>query len=225
MARSLNGTSQYMEALITSIGLPCSFAAWIYPFTSAPLNDMSIFFLGIPGDNTQWHRLLIEGDTVGDRGKLRCATRKVTIVNAQSTNTVVANTWQHVCGIINSSSLRTVYLNGTLDKGVNTETRTPGTPTTANFGNRGSVADNWYNGLITKAAFWNTALTDTEVDALAAGASPLQVHRESLRSFWPFDGQDPEIDIIEGVNLTLYNSPPVAGDHTGLWGNHIVAPG
>lgn len=226
MARSFDGASQYIQQPFTGVTLPLTVAAWIYPFTSAPSDDMSIFFLGIPGDNTQWRRMLIEGNTGEPAdGKLRWACRHGTTAKAISTNDVVANQWQHACGMEISTSSRAIYLNGTSDKGVNTQSRSPAAPTHLNMGHRGSIADDWYWGLIAHVAYWDVQLSDGEVDALAAGASPLRVRRDSLKHYWPLNGQNPEKDVVGGVDLTLYNAPPIVEEATGLWGNHIVAPG
>ena len=40
-------------------------------------------------------------------------------------------------------------------------------------------------GRIAEAAIWNVALTDSEVQALASGVSPLRVRPESLQAYWP----------------------------------------
>jgi len=224
MARSFNGSTQYLEASISQITLPASIALWIYPFSSAPLLDNSIVFAGQFGDDTAWMRLLIEGNTVGDRGKLRFVTRNGTTARAQTANTVTANVWQHACGVGAATNDRRIYLNGTNDKGTNSETRATPTTNILNLGHRGSIQQDWYNGYMAHVCLWNVALTDGEVDALAAGVHPQRIRPDDIVFYWPLNGQSPELDVRGNANLTAYGSPPVIEEQAPMWGNHIVAP-
>jgi hypothetical protein len=59
-------------------------------------------------------------------------------------------------------------------------------------------------GLIAHPAIWNVALTDEEVAALGAGASPLTIRPWALVFYAPYLGRDSsEIDIVGGRILTV----------------------
>ncbi len=151
------------------------------------------------------------------------------VVNAASSNGVAsgstaltAGTWCHHAGTYDGSNVR-VYLNGVEDgstsKTGNMSSNTA--PVRIGAGSGGSGTEQPFDGDIGHCAIWDTPLTAGEVASLAAGVSPLKIHRENLLFYAPLNGQDPEYDVVGGLDLTVNGSikseePPIP--------NSIVAP-
>ena len=66
---------------------------------------------------------------------------------------------------------------------------------------------------VAECALWNVALTAAEIDALAAGFSPLFIRPGSLVGYWPLGGAYSDyIDPI-GSNTLSATGDPAAADH------------
>lgn len=86
-----------------------------------------------------------------------------------------------------SAISREAILNGDLaNKGTNTTSTTPASIDRLSFGRKDdSAATNQFEGVVYYSALWNTALSDSAITTLSAGAWPSDVSRSSLRCFWP----------------------------------------
>jgi len=141
---------------------------------------------------------------------------------ATGSTTLTAGTWFHLAGTYDGSDVR-VYLNGGEDgsasKTGNMVSNTA--PVRIGAGSGGSGTEQPFDGDIGHCAIWDAGLTAGEVQSLAAGISPLKIHRENLLSYSPLNGQDPEYDVVGGLDLSVNGStkseePPVP--------HSIVAP-
>lgn len=108
---------------------------------------------------------------------------------AATSTGITLNTWGHACVVEASSTSRAAYVNG---GGKATDTTASGTisPTITR------VCCDYYEGAdqnfqdidLADLAIWNVALTDAEVAALAAGASPLSIRPSNLVAYYPLYG-------------------------------------
>lgn len=106
---------------------------------------------------------------------------------AQSTATIVANSWLAFGGTWSGVTSRAAYVNGG-DKG------TDATSTTVNMGIqnrfgiggrfRSSISGYWH-GKLARMAFWSVALSDAEHLSLAGGADPTTIQSGNLLAYYP----------------------------------------
>jgi hypothetical protein len=142
-----------------------TFCAWIYP--QATGSERGIMGVGDSGG----------GNGAGLNLAILSNTRIVFWYSGgtmnESTATVSANTWYHVCGVKESFSSLKLYINGSLDAGGSGSSGAVTSSTIAAVngkfvvGNQGQ-ADNarGFNGKIDEAAVWTTALTAAQVLAI-----------------------------------------------------------
>lgn len=124
--------------------------------------------------------------------------------NATSTASITAGAWYHCAAVFTSATSRAVYLNGG-NKGTNATNLTPSGLNVTALGNDGTTT---CNGKVALPAIWNSAHSDGEIAALAAGLHPrlLQTQRANLVFAPPLDGSSPEKDLISGLSLTVTNA-------------------
>lgn len=95
-----------------------------------------------------------------------------------------------------------------------------------NYYNSGSVIYPITAGRISDVAVWSvsTRFTDTEVAALAAGASPLAIRPASLRHYWRLNGiaGANEVSVIAGSVMTSVGTVNTAESHIASIGSVIV---
>ena len=143
-------------------------------------------------------------------------------VTTTGTTTLVVGTWYHVAGVYDGSELR-VYLNG-IEEGSTANTGnmlSTSAPVRIGAGSGGAGTENPFDGDIGHCAIWDVGLSASEVASLAAGINPLKIRSENRLFYAPINGQDPELDVVGGLSLTVNGStaveePPIP--------NSIVAP-
>lgn len=68
-------------------------------------------------------------------------------------------------------------------------------------------SSNYFTGQLAHCTVWAAALTDAEVEVLAAGLLPTRVRSASLTAYWSLSGKDsPETDIVGRNDLTVTNA-------------------
>ncbi len=100
--------------------------------------------------------------------------------------------WNHVVLEFNSSTFRSVRLNGGSAVSDTTSLAFPtGLDTFSIFGRRDSSTDaddDSIDGRIAEVAIWNANMAFFEIEALARGTSPLRIRRSALQGYWPLFG-------------------------------------
>jgi hypothetical protein len=146
-----------------------------------------------------------------------------------TSNTVTAGAWQHGAFIFTNSTSRTAVLNGVwASRGTSTADRTPTTAfTTLVVGADTQISanspNNDWDGKIAHVAIWSIALTQSEVESLAAGANPATVQPANLIWYVPATvSGDPGNETIGGLDLTLVNQAAYDSDNPTL--TSTVAP-
>jgi hypothetical protein len=89
---------------------------------------------------------------------------------ATSSTALSANTWYHVCGVMESTASTKIYINGALDVTSTSSTATVAIAAINNkfvVGNEGQAASNRaFTGKIDEAAVWSVALTATQINEI-----------------------------------------------------------
>lgn len=223
MSRSFaSASSQYLRyAGAVLSGPPFTVSAWVYPanYTAA----RTIFWLGVDATGNQAHVMMVSVNT----GTITVRSRNTTSRNAVTSTSVTLNAWNHACGVWAATNDRRAFLNGG-GKGTDTSSVTDATWTGTEIGRLGgSGAAAYMDGRIAEVSVWNADLSDAEVAALGAGASPLQIRRGSLVAYWPLFGlASPEPEYVgsgKGMTVTgatLADHAPVRSSFAipGPWG-------
>ena len=209
MAYELNGTSQYFNTASTPVTVaPLTLAAWFYPN-----NVTTNFALMSVTDNVEAGSnrfgITVLGAVAGDPIQAFAQTSSAT-GTTNSTSAFLANTWQHACGVFESTTSRSIYLNGG-NSATNTTLVTP-TADRIRIGARFSSgsAGIYFLGRIAEVGIWNVALTAAEIESLADGMTCDKVRPQSLVFYAPLvrDLQD----VKGGLTITNNNAATVA-DH------------
>ena len=204
-----DAASEYLErdsAVIS--GVPFSMACWFYA-DEGTLNKEAMSVSNKDVSN-HYHRLRIHSaENVRARSQQGGNDHQ-----AISTTTFTLNTWNHACGVWTSRNNRAAFLNGG-GKGTDTGDAVPANLDRTSIGRIGdSTPGEHMSGRIAEAAIWNVALTDSEVQALASGVSPLRVRVASLQAYWPLfaiTGDAP--DYSGGANTLTDNNTVGIADH------------
>lgn len=216
-----SASSQYLEyagAIVNDY--PYTLSCWFYP-TDLTANRA---LLGVY-DNTVLNKFFYMG--VNSTSKVFHAAQNTVLRSSPTTTTCSLNTWNHACAVGASATSRSVYLNGG-GKATNTNNVALAIGNRTAIGRRSlSTPDQYMDGRIGEVAVWSAALSDAEVAALGAGASPLQVRRGSLVAYWPLFGlASPEPEYVgsgKGMTVTgatLADHAPVRSPFAlpGPWG-------
>lgn len=129
-----------------------------------------------------------------------------------ATSTISADTWYHGCFKADSSSSRSIYLDGG-SKATNTDDKTPAgmDVTDVGFLDPGTPGE-FFDGELAYATIWDVALTDTEILSLARGTFPFRVRPLSIKAFWPLHGINTTHRDLSNNNYNLTETgSPVRG--------------
>ena len=210
MARSFNGSNQYLARLSTppvAAGYPFTMACW---FKTATTATQCLMGLGDAYDVHDHRHTLYTG---GAGATLKFQTvDSGTLGQAETAATVSSGVWSHACGVLGWSNWRAVYLNGG-SQDIDTTSVNP--VVTDYFGiaalvsRAGPTVQYYLNGQVAEAAVWDVALTPAEIAVLAAGYPPPFVRPQSLKSYYPLIRSS--ADVFGNINyaVTEYNSPTV----------------
>ncbi len=211
MARSFSGSTQYLsKSVAIATVMPISMGSWFNPTTSTGWAVMGIG--SATASKTSLYQIWYQnnGQMVAEIiGAVDDAT-------AQPAVTLVNGTWYYICAVFASATSRTMYVNNTAVSSV-----VSCTPTAADL-NRTAIAACFYNGAIQTPsanaqmafpAFWNVALSATDVASLVAGASPRIVRPQGLIGYARLTGgSSPEPDAVSSTGWTLTGAPTVAAN-------------
>jgi hypothetical protein len=124
-----------------------------------------------------------------------------------------ANVWHHICIVYEAvaGSIPTIYVDG-IQQSVNALSTTAGSPTNNAdayvIGGRGNDNLRTWDGRLAEFAIWNVLLSANECRALARGASPNSVRRQSLVGYWPLWGASSPEPGLPGGTATVTGATP-----------------
>lgn len=156
---------------------PLTLSAWINGATYA--NNRTVF--GVD-DGSSSNRFSIGFSSAG-KARFVC-TAAGSASNLDTTESIPASTWSHLCGVSESSVARRIYLNSAFTAST-TASRTPTGINATKVGRTGGDATAVC--LLAFPAAWNTSLTDAEIMQLAQGADPRTIRPQNLVAFWPLN--------------------------------------
>ena len=135
--------------------------------------------------------------------------------SATGNNAITFNTWQHIVGVFETSSLRRMSVNGGTFA---TNTVNVGTQNALNEIRIGAdwnpTLGNFFGGAIAEVGVWNVALTQQECTALAQGMTCDKIRPQSLVFYAPLVRD--LIDQKGGLTITNNNAATVA-NHTRVY--------
>lgn len=199
MARSFNGSTQYLETTtFLQAALPCTIAAWFYTTTTATIQRVATWSDASTAYTCS--SIILNYPSAGDVANQINPPNQLPYKSG-----LTANAWHHACAVSDTGVGR-MYLNGVAGSDLTYTTSFA----TARHLRIGQVAGVQYlNGRACHVAVWSAALNAAEAAALAAGYCPLLVRPASLIAYYPLGGfhGDYDRDLVGGYNLTPYNSP------------------
>lgn len=220
MARTFNGTTQYLIGAAPAVPSAFSFACWINPTNAVIGTSQVVLALSNLADNL-YSQLYIGNNGAGAEAVLFQESGASTSDNAISAGGVIVNgSWFHVGGVHLSASSRKVYLNGTATSNTtNVGAITTPTKLTAGVLTDLAATTGFFAGAIAEIGVWNVALAQSDFTALAAGVAPALIKPESLVSYVRVLGYSPEADYLRATGgLTVTAAPTVSAHPTALCG-------
>jgi hypothetical protein len=219
MSRLFNdATPDYLRVEAADlIAAPFTVSVW---FRVGSLVDASTaWWMGNSSNSFQYWAIALRTD-----GKVRFRIIDVSFLNIETTTTYSLDVWNHACIVEASATDHRVYLNGG-GKNTSTTDREPSNSDRTSIGRSDDLTPtNEMLGELGHQAIWNVAFSDQEVASLAAKvSSSLRMRRDALVAYRPLNGQNPEIDIVGGNDMTIFGSPSVVEEPP--IPNSIVAPG
>ena len=193
MAYSFNSSGQSFVATPPAASRPFSIACWFYP---TDITQDALLARIVVGANS----LDLVARSNATHGNSVMGNTNSIVQFVKSTTGYSVNTWNHALYTCASATDHAAYLNGG-NKGTST----------SNFGS-GSTSTLTINGVtsvtcrIAELAFWDVQLSDEEAAALASGASPALIRRQSLKYYTPLIRVARD---LRGASITTNGSPTV----------------
>ena len=213
----VSGSSRMGAGVITPIDPPLTICLWSRPTQ----NSAALVSLSLQTTTNNFERLLIyqSGNAAGDPwayGAEPASGVGGSFVN--STTSSVINQWDHVALVVESSTLRTLYVNGTPASTNTTSVALNGLDyVLLGVTFRNTLQSHW-TGQLAEVAVYSSALTAPDVASLAAGASPSLVKPASLAFYSPLTGQNASDDVnLCGSLVNLTNSPAASLLHPRIY--------
>jgi hypothetical protein len=203
MAYEFNGSDQKLSPASTPVAAaPLTMACWFRP---ANLTHNGALISLNRSTGGSYFALYFNGSAAGDPISIFKSPGLTGGLN--STSGASVNTWNHACGVFESSSSQSVYLNG----GNSATNASAGTPSGINRFDIGAylnAAGNFFNGQLAEVGIWNAALTAAEIASLAKGMTCDKVRPQSLVFYAPLVRD--LVDQKGGLTITNNNSATVA---------------
>lgn len=208
MARAFNGTSQYLISDLSSTSVPCTISCLV-KFNTVTGNQN---FAGINASDDDRCVLRL----IGNKAQAVYVNDGVISANAESPTIISTGIWYNICGVFNSISSRTIYVNGS-NTATNTTTVNSVNPATKvtisalryTSGSGGTnLFTQYLNGEIAEVGIWSAALTAAEIASLANGMTCDKVRPQNLVFYAPLVRD--LVDQKGGLAITNNNGATVA---------------
>ncbi|MFN6052454.1 MAG: LamG domain-containing protein, partial [Planctomycetia bacterium] len=158
-----------MNAPLTASGsgvsdLTGGFSAGIWAYTSAVGNYARYFDFGNPGGGS--NNIVLTRDGTSNNLKLE-VWKNGSVQTLVATGAIQLNSWQHFGVTVTSSGVATLYVNGAQVANGTSQGFIPNVANRANcyLGKSNNDADALFQGQMSNFTFWNTALTQAQVQA------------------------------------------------------------
>lgn len=209
MAYTFNGTDQYIHNASSSpvSTTPCTLACW---FRATVNNGDNLVQVSDSSGNNS-HRIGLYSTNNSFRIG---STANGTNSNADGTEIISLNIWNHLCGVFTSTTSRTGYLNGS-NAVTNTTSRSPTGFSRTLIGVRrnASTFQAHFPGQIAEVGIWSAALTAAEINSLASGVGCSLIRPQSLVFYAPlvrniFDYTDAKLALTNNNTATVSDLHP-----------------
>ena len=210
MARSFNGSTQYLEnTSLANPTLPITISAWFYANSTSGFQRVAA-----------WQRadgLQIAGSILLNYPSAGYVSNQVYFNPTpnslpSSAGTFSTSTWNHACVVSGATSAIT-YLNGTA--GTPTTYSTPTFSGVTYFEIARLIGTQYFSGRVCEVGVYIAELTAADAAALADGYTPLQIRPQSLVAYYPLGGHYGQLDLDRWRNR--YDMTP-SGSPT--WADH-----
>ena len=170
-------------------------------------------------DGDQFQYLL----SLKSNGHALFATKTANIKLTEGITDLNDGAWHHVAGVYDGSDVK-IYVDGVLENTTIQTGNMLGTTSPIRLGAAGSVSviADPFDGDLGHASLWDVSLSAGEIKSLAEGVNPLKMFKgNNLLFYAPLNGQNPEYDVVGGLNMTVIGTtkvdePPIP--------NSIIAP-
>ncbi len=142
----------------------------------------------------------------------------------QSSTNLTVGVWHHIAGTYDGANAK-IYVDG-VEKDSDSASGNLSSNTAPVRIGMGSgtpgASEEPFDGLIGHCSIWDVGLSANEAQSLASGVSPLRIRRDNLLFYAPLNGQDPELDVVGGLSLTV--NGPIKSEEPPKQFNSIIAP-
>lgn len=207
MAYKLNGTNQWLScSSAPAASLPLTMACW-FNSEDATINQQLIGLWDT--SNAYYWGLFADGTQTGDPVRIFAFSGPASTVSTTSGYT--ANKWHHACGVIASTTSRTVYIDGgSSATSTVSHTLTPNALRLGRFVSGAGVPSLYLKGSLAEVGIWTVELTAAEIASLARGVSCRLVRPQSLVFYAPLVRD--LVDEMRGLTITN-NNTATQNDH------------
>jgi hypothetical protein len=211
------GNGEMLGDIAAWASIPVTISLWAYP----DIGNDYLWLAGMAEDSSNYIYLgLMSSGDGSNPSTLRLNSKEnASSDNVHTTNTYDVTDWNHCIGIWTSSTSRTVVLNGDwANRGTSTTSKP--NPTFAMSGIGGApntTTPTWQgarmDGDLAEIAVWDVALTQSETEALAAGAPPLLIRPASLVFYDPLYKYAATLPaIVNSTSVSLNTADGEAGN-------------
>lgn len=183
---SFNGTNQLYTAAMPEVyeeplGLFCrvfpnSIAATGYPLTC-----------GNGGTSSGFYGIAMSGATGGDPATAQKQSTGGVSGTANTTTSYVASVWQAVMASFDTTTSRTIWLDGLNGQATNTTSVAASSPDWFAVGGlQRSGASNWFSGLVADARVYNRSLSDVDMVLMTDPRTAFDLWYPLRRKVWSF---------------------------------------
>ncbi len=204
MALTFDGLNYITKASALVAAAPMTFACWFNPTS----HTADAYIMGITSA-TSTHSSVFAMKLLTASAKMCCYVSNdgasTTDATALATTVLSNATWYHVACVFTSTTSRTCYVNGG-NSSTSVVSVSPGTCDSSYIGDIkfNAIVKPGAIGSIAFPAFWNVALTATDVLALSSAIGPIRSHPAGLVGYPRLTGgNSPEPDMVSATGWTL----------------------
>ena len=200
MAYDFNGTNQYLRTSSSPVSaMPLTISCWFNGDAGGTLFPLVV--ISNSSDNSRVNIVRSGGDIVA------AAVDSSNTSALASSGGYSSGSWTHICGVHSSTTLRTLFVNGSLQSTGSTALGSFGSFNQISIGSN-HLASAFTDGRIAEVGIWSVALTAAEIASLADGFTCDKVRPQSLVFYAPLVRSLQ--DVRGGLTITNNNTATVA---------------
>lgn len=179
----LEGTEHFTTDTPPVSAYPTTLSIWMK--VNNETADQTGIFIGDKDASNQFIATRLAGTIAGDPPQVCTRAGGSTNCGGSTGFDFTTATWYHLCGVFTDETSATMYINGGNSAANNPETFPTGVDRLA-VGRATTSSPTWQtDGKVAHAAVWDSALSEANCQALAAGDNPLTVDSGNLIAYWP----------------------------------------